>query len=332
MNRDAVEASFREHMPERKNLRVANLFRNVGGMSRQTYFADLEWEEGGQKRQQRYTVRMNHPGGLVVPVPLWWEYRCHKALYGTEIPVAQALWYEEDAPWEPGTSSYIREHIEGVSTPARLYSPEETALRAKIGYDFAEMLARVHMLDWKKAGFDQFMEVPKDDVDCAMHRQRHWKKNYEDNRLEPRPAVTELYAWLEENAPKKVERVSLVWGDVGVGNFIFHGDKIVALTDFEQSHLGDPLKDWASALWRGVGSLLPREELFRRYEEVSGIKVNEESVRYYTIFINTEYTTTCNFPLKNNYLPSKDKDATIASLTLSVPYVCPDRGLREMGY
>ena len=332
MDQERVEAYFRERMPEAEDLRISAFWRNVGGMSRQTYFADLEWNEHGQRQKKRFTVRMDHPGGLVVPVPLWWEYRCHQALYGTEVPVAKALWYEEDAPWEPGTSSYIRETVPGISAPTQLFAAGQEKLRAKIGYEFVELLARVHLLDWKKAGFDQFMEVPVDDRDCAMHRWKYWKGILDANQVEPRPVAAGLYAWLRQNAPKKVDRVSLVWGDVGVGNFIFEDDRIVALTDWEMSHLGDPLKDWASALWRGVGNLLPKEELFRHYEKVSGIKVDEETVHYYTVWINTEYATICNFPLRSNYLGKDEKDATIASLALNIVYGCLDAGLREIGY
>ena len=44
----------------------------------------------------------------------------------------------------------------------------------------------------------------------------------------------------------------------------------------EQAHLGDPMKDWASALFRGVDNLLPREELFAEWEKESGLRIDQD--------------------------------------------------------
>jgi len=77
----------------------------------------------------------------------------------------------------------------------------------------------------------------------------------------------------------------------GLGNFIFQGESVVGLTDWEQAHLGDPMKDWASALYRGVDNLLPREDLFAEWEKESGLRIDEERIHYYSVFIDAQYVS-----------------------------------------
>ena len=133
--------------------------------------------------------------------------------------------------------------------------------------------------------------------------------------------MAETLSWLKRNAPDKVARVSLVWGDVGLGNFIMDGDRIVALTDWEQSHLGDPMKDWASALWRGVDSLLPRDEMFGIYEEASGIAIDLEAIEYYSVFIDAQYVCTSH-PVIREVIDHGLGDVTFERLGLGIPWYC----------
>ncbi|WP_319409375.1 hypothetical protein [uncultured Desulfosarcina sp.] len=70
----------------------------------------------------------------------------------------------------------------------------------------------------------------------------------------------------------------MVLGDVGLGSFISRGEEVVGLTDLKKAHIGDLMKDLASALYRGVDNLIPRNELFAAYEEESGLKVDQDNV------------------------------------------------------
>ncbi|MFQ5516679.1 MAG: phosphotransferase, partial [Acidimicrobiia bacterium] len=147
---------------------------------------------------------------------------------------------------------------------------------------------------------------------------------------EPKPVMAELFSWLKRNAPES-DRISLIWGDVGMGNFIFRDGRIVGLTDWEQAHLGDPMKDWASALWRGIDNLLPTADLFALYEEASGISIDENRIRYYTAFIDTQYSCTSH-PILARFADTSDIDITFARLGLGIPFYCQDQGLRITGY
>jgi len=318
-------------LPGREELRVERLRRNVGGMSRETWFADVTWREGDGRAGGRYTIRVDHPGGSVVPVPLWWEYRVLEALHGSEVPVARPVAFEEDPGPLGRAPFYVRETVPGTASPAALYAPGSDELRREIGRQFARLLAKVHTFDWASSGLTAFMPVPANATECATLELRRWRDNYRAHPVEPQPVMAELFSYLEHHAPSEVPRVSLVWGDVGVGNFIFEGDRIVALTDWEQSHLGDPMKDWASALWRSVDALAPAEELFEIYTAESGIAVDEEAISYYLAFIDAEYVC-ISHPVVEELVGGRSADATFARLALGIPFYCQDHALRTLGW
>lgn len=312
-------------------LQVTSLRRNVGGMSRETWFAEVTGSRGSAAFTDSLTFRIDHPDGAVVPVSLEREYLTFAALTPTCVPVAEALWYEEDPALLGRAPFYVRRTVPGSASAGKLFAPGNEEMRYRIGIDLAEKLAAVHTLDWSRAGLDKFMAVPGRPEDCALLELDHYEKAYRRSDPEPMPVVEALLSWLKRNVPRDVQRTSLVWGDVGVGNFIYSGDRIVALTDWEQAHLGDPMKDWASALFRGVDALAPRDEMFAAYERASGLRVDAERIGYYSVFIDAEYVCT-SFPLLSAYGRGEVRDVTFARLGMGVPYMCMDHGLRAIGY
>lgn len=85
------------------------------------------------------------------------------------------------------------------------------------------------------------------------------------------------------------------------------------------------MKDWAFALWRGADSLLPREEMFRIYEERSGLRVDLDAIEYYKPFINTMNVLTCS-ALIPRILDGTFDDVTFARLAMGMPFQCLEDG------
>lgn len=328
---EALVAAYLQDRLAADTLDLVSFKRNVGGMSRETWFAEVRGTRGAEPFTDSLTLRVDHPGGSVVPVDLEREYRTFAALTPTQVPVAAALWFETDAALTGRAPFYVRRTVPGSASAGRLFKPGNEELRRAIGADLARQLAAVHTLDWSAAGLGDFMDVPATPQECALLELAHYQEAYRNADPEPMPVVEALFSWLERNVPAEVQRTSLVWGDVGIGNFIYEGDRIVALTDWEQAHLGDPMKDWASALWRGADNLLPREEMFAIYEEASGLTVDLDRIEYYSVFIDAEYVCT-SFPLLGELHAGSPRDATFARLGMGVPYFCMDHGLRTIGY
>ena len=325
---EPLEAYLRERLPERKGLRLTKLKRTPGGMSRQTWFADVEWGSVNEPKQQRLTIRIDHDIGSVVSTPIVFEYQVMSSLFGSAVPVAEPLFYEDD-PGFFGRPFYVRDCIAGDASPKRLYAEGGDELRARIGRQLIELMADLHTLDWAALGMPDYMKVPETPRDAALLELERYRSLWRASALEPNPALAELYAWLERNAPTSIPRVSIVWGDVGVGNFIYRDD-IVGLTDWEQAHLGDPMKDIAAALWRGVEALISKEELYEVYQARSGIEIVQENVDYYDVFIDAQNTSTTGSVFRH-FTRDPVPDISFARMGVGLSYRCLDLGLRTIG-
>ena len=101
------------------------------------------------------------------------------------------------------------------------------------------------------------------------------------------PLTTYGLDWLRRFAPKEVARVSLVQGDTGPVNFMFQGDRVSAVIDWELGHWGDPMEDLGNIVVREMfnpcGGL---EGLFRLYEQESGIPYSRFAAQYYAVHQN----------------------------------------------
>ena len=249
-------------------------------------------------------------------------------LHGSAVPVAEPLWFEDDASIM-GRPFYVRDCVAGDASPKRIFAPGNEDFRARMGRQLVELLADLHTLDWRAIGMDEISRAPEEPRDAALLELGHYKAYWEQTALEPNPALAELYAWLERNAPTTIPRVSVVWGDVGVGNFIYTDD-IVALTDWEQAHLGDPMKDIAAALWRGLEALVPKEEIYEVYEQRAGYPIIQENVDYYHVFIDAQNVSNTSSVFRY-FAGDNPPDISFARMGLGISYRCLDLGLTAIG-
>jgi hypothetical protein len=100
----------------------------------------------------------------------------------------------------------------------------------------------------------------------------------------PHPIVTLSREWLYANVPPVATRPCFLQGDTGPGNFMFEGDRVTHLVDWEISHFGDPMEDLAAICVRDmVTPFAHLPTLFARYGEVSGTAVDLDRVRYHRV-------------------------------------------------
>jgi aminoglycoside phosphotransferase (APT) family kinase protein len=311
--------------PDRAPVRAVDISRAVGGMARETWFLSTEWDGGSEK----IVIRADHADGPPIAVPLRYEHDVYRALAPTGVPVPEALWFEDDTMLL-GRPFYVRGMIEGRSTTRSLFEPGHEQARASVGRQVAEHLAVLHTLDWSSHGFGDFMTVPADPSDCAGLELDRWESYFYEHRVDPQPVMAEIFAWLRVNQPRTVDRVSLVWGDVGLGNFILRDERIVGLTDWEYAHLDDPMKDWAAGFMRGLDTLLPREQLFAAYEQASGITVDEERIRYHSVFLNAQYALLAQPTIRQVLDLHGAVDISVVQVNIGFPFGCQQEALRLM--
>jgi hypothetical protein len=98
------------------------------------------------------------------------------------------------------------------------------------------------------------------------------------------PLLTYGVDWLKRFAPKKFSRISLLHGDCGPVNFMFEGNRVTSVIDWEWAHLGDPMEDLGNLcvreFWNPSGGL---QGLLSRYEKRSGIPTDPKIVQYYRV-------------------------------------------------
>jgi len=268
---------------------VDELRKYPRGVSRETWFVTCSLPGG---RVRSLVVRRDLAGGSVCPATLRFEYEVYRRLEATAVPIAPALWYEDDPDWlAGGREFYVRDHVEGswevpgFTDPA----PEFDDLRIEISREHLRKMALIHTCDWAAAGFAEIMDVPPDPTACAATAIDRLLGQLEAFQIEPFPVVAEAAGWLREHAPKTAPRVSLLKGTNGLGEEVLRDGKIVAMSDWELSSLGDPASDFAH-MQDFMPTVARRGEVrwsvaqgLEYYEEVSGLHVDAAAVDYYRI-------------------------------------------------
>ena len=225
-----LERYLRERVPDFAGPLTVRQF--MGGQSNPTYHLSTP--------RAQYVLRRKPPGKLLPSAhAVDREYRVITALAGSGVPVPRTyLLCQDDAVI--GTWFYVMECVPGrVLTDPRL--PDETpADRAKIYDHMNAVLARLHTVDWKAIGLEDFGR-PGNYFARQIHR---WTGQYRASETERIDSMERLIAWLPEHIPAD-DTTTLVHGDFRLGNTIVHATepRIVAVLDWELSTLGHPLAD-----------------------------------------------------------------------------------------
>jgi aminoglycoside phosphotransferase (APT) family kinase protein len=150
--------------------------------------------------------------------------------------------------------------------------------------NFIDIVAELHRLDIERFPVADFPRpattraLALGELDLVRRRWAQFLSGYHD------PLITYGVDWLERFVPKKVQRVSMVQGDTGPVNFLFDGNHVTAVIDWEWAHLGDPMEDLGNIcvreFWNPSGGLTG---LMSRYERRSGLEVDLAAVRYYRV-------------------------------------------------
>ncbi len=276
------------------DLSITSVWQNLEGWSMETFSIGLSYSKNNGKEEREIIIRKQPEAGLMEDnYDVSIEYRVLTGLNKTDVAVPETYWYEED-PEIMGLPFYVMEKVEGniPFPPIASFNPNYRMIkddneRLSIGNDFIKNLAAIHTADWKTLELD-FLGVPEKGTGSALMEVEFWEERIAKAGFRKKPAVAYVINWLKSNLVEN-DRICIVHGDYRSGNYITRDGHIVAILDWELVHLGDPLHDIAYSLsaWRGappdkwLSHLLPKEEFFARYEEASGIKIDEEKLTFY---------------------------------------------------
>ena len=303
------------HMPGASGVRVENFDSISYGTAREHYSFDAAWVEHGREVSKSFVLLRDHdlppsvlPHYNVMADPLtFWvqgkgdrqrEFRILKCLESTAVAAPRAWFLEESGEWLE-RSFTIHERVAGQVIPSfTLLGVEASAKRQAIAKQFVDSLAVIHAVDWKAGGLAA-LGVPEvgsrayaDLMTACLERRVNVSVPQPQSEL--RPALD----WMRGHTPG-LQTVALCHGDYKTDNFLFEGEEITAILDWEFAHLGDPAEDLGAVCMglHAVGDLamglLPRQEFLAAYEAAAGSSVERERVLFWEIFYDVRMVSFC---------------------------------------
>jgi aminoglycoside phosphotransferase (APT) family kinase protein len=182
------------------------------------------------------------------------EFRVLQAFRSGSVPVPNAVVLCSDTE-VIGAPFYLMDPVDGVVVREKMPAPLDTdpgAPRA-CAYALIDALLGIHGFDWKAGGLDGFGK-PDGYLDRQVPR---WLGQLERYKTRPLPEVDEAGKWLEAHTPS-MQPPGVIHGDYKLDNVMFAASlppELVAVFDWEQSTIGDPLVDlgWVIGLWLDPG-------------------------------------------------------------------------------
>lgn len=278
-------------IPGAAQVQVDQLEQISGGASRQTYRFRLRYNEAGAPRERRLILRRD-PAASLIDTDRKVEFAAYKAFFGTEVPVPEVLWLEDD-PSHLGSPFFISVEMTGFQTaPARIFMEPYAAHHQKIAEQKWSILGAITRHDPVKLGLIGTMEAIKPE-DCWKRELGYWEGVLDSDELIPQPTMRAAIRWMRRNPPPPAQRVCVVHGDYRTGNYLYDEEgNIRGILDWEMSHLGDPLEDLGWSLnrawcWGGDdrrGGLVLREQAIAIWEKASGLKADPAAMHWWELF------------------------------------------------
>ncbi len=276
-----LEQFLKRELPLAQGLRIVALAPLEGGNAREAWSFDVVWREADTSHRKRCVLLQKAPAGQL-DRDLGPEFRVLETLEGTDVPAPRAYWIDVDGR-ALGRPAFVLERVGGSAELRSLLDPARGSINRALARALAAAAAALHQVDWRARGVDFLGEPSADEV--ARAQVDEWEALFLRHRMEPLPVLAAAFCWLRENAPR-AERVAIVHGDLRFGNFLYEGDQLRALLDWEMVHLGDPCEDlaWAyRSLWNPEAQL-PFDAFLAHYRASGGASAPAENLLFYRLF------------------------------------------------
>ena len=262
---EAIRAPLQRWLGEQlaHDVDVVELRRIATGNSRANWYV-----ETGDRA--RYVVRVEQGG--VFGSSSGDEFRMMSAAHALGCPVARVRWLEPTGA-VLGQPFFAMDYLDGAAT-----GRDDRSLPTALAEDFVRGLGRLHTADWASEITGDALGV--DATHAAIER---WHGVYRAETDVAIPLLEEGAAWLHHHAPDP-ERVGIVHGDPGPGNFVHDGARVIAFTDWEFAHVGDPAEDWTYLITMRGASTMSRSDWLALFERVAGVTVTERQLHYWSVF------------------------------------------------
>ncbi|MET0987423.1 MAG: phosphotransferase [Steroidobacteraceae bacterium] len=239
------------------------------GRWRPAWYADVQQPQ----RTLSLYVRGARADEMVQPQPLAFECAVFQLFERSGVRVPHVHGFIQELP------AIVMDRVPGEPGVQRV---ESAAVREQLLSQFVDQMVLIHhrvdAREMQRAG------APRPDGAAALalaylHR---IEPMYERQKQRPEPAIEFLRGWLKRNVPPTPDVAYPILVDAG--QFIFDGDQLTAMLDFELAALGDFHADLAVLRLRDrmepIGDL---ERLYELYEERAGLQIDRHRLRYHTV-------------------------------------------------
>lgn len=231
--RARLEGWFAKQLPSAERVEIARIGRLPAGASNETLSLDLAVYCDGRVLPLSLVLRPERSGGILAPYDVKRQFDVMRALSRTAVPAPAVAWYEAD-PAVVGAPFFCMSRINGETLPLFWYG-DSPRLRAA-----ARMLATVHAVDWRAAGLS-FLR-PDHSLSATAGELAAWRARADHLRIGRAPVLMALGDYLVQNEPPDA-RLALLHGDPNPGNYLFRGQDVVGVVDWELAAIGDPRSD-----------------------------------------------------------------------------------------
>ena len=287
-----LEAYLVGKMPEVQNHAVKDFKWFHGGGGRHTFGFTLAGRQDGQPIAKPLILRRD-PIAHVVPTPNNIEFNAYRTFYGSDVPVPKPYFLEENDGGPLERPFFIMERITQGTAPSGMGLAPYGDHHETVGQQFWDLGGKIAAKNYRNTPLALVVEEPPT-AKRGLARLEMWLKEIRSGPLPRHPVVEAALRYLFNTPLPPLDRLSIVHGDFRSGNFIYNHEKdgdILAILDWEEAHLGDPLEDvaWAiDALWahknEHPGAMIPLKDALQIWEDASGMKINEDALYWWRVF------------------------------------------------
>jgi len=196
------------------------------------------------------------------------ERRVMSGLRGRGVPVASILATDDGAIL--GRPFFVMEFIEGSSPTFPIEH-------------FVDSLHALHQLVVDDEVRALFERQPSSADEATLGQIERWNDVYRQSTVERIDVLESGREWLENHLPKD-GRLGVVHGDAGPGNVVHDDRRVLAFTDWEFAHLGDPREDWSFCVAVRGARTLGQARWLAMVEERTGMRFDDGSWRFWEAF------------------------------------------------
>lgn len=279
---------------------IIDLRRLTGGASQEQYVFRLVRRDGQATGMTPELVLRREPEEAICATYREREFQLLKAAHRL---VPAPIPYVVDADGDIfGRPAMICSFVTGVQKPSSGsgnvsgigidFGPK---LREQLAPQFVAHLAKIHTADVASQDFSAFDAPTVGSTDGTERLINSLARLWHEDQLEHIPLLSVAERWLRRNMPT-LDYLSPVHGDYRSGNFLFDeaSGMMTAILDWELGYLGDRHADLAWVVFEPFGcraedgevlccGLMKRDAFLDAYQAASGLSVDPERLRYFTI-------------------------------------------------